>query len=67
MFSRLEVCRRSIVALVVMLVVVMGLHLGTPSRAYSNAAPQILGKTYGEWSAVWWQWALTEPEEPTQC
>jgi hypothetical protein len=48
------------------LVLLMGLHLATPSQAYSSqafngAAPQILGKTYGEYSAQWCQWALTEP------
>jgi hypothetical protein len=48
------------VALVV-LTLVIGLQLAAPSRAYSDAQTKILGKTYGEWSAAWWQWAVIEP------
>jgi hypothetical protein len=32
-----------------------------PSNALADAEPQILGKTIGEWSAKWWQWALAFP------
>jgi len=51
------------VAAVVALTLVLGLPLATPSRAYSDALPLVLGKTYGEWSAKWWQWAAKEPPE----
>jgi hypothetical protein len=53
--------RRMTALLVIVLALCLGLNLAAPSRAYCEAAPQILGKTYGEWSAQWWQWALTEP------
>lgn len=32
-----------------------------PSNAFAQAEPQVLGKTIGEWSAKWWQWALAIP------
>ena len=39
-------------------------------RADGNSNPGILpinstshGKTYGEWTAAWWQWALSIPAE----
>lgn len=33
-----------------------------PSTTYADsAAPAVLGKTIGEWSAKWWQWALAAP------
>lgn len=36
--------------------------------ADSAAMPKILGKSIGEWSAKWWQWALAAPasSNPTQ-
>jgi len=33
----------------------------TPSNALADAEPKVLGKTIGEWSANWWQWALEIP------
>jgi hypothetical protein len=32
-----------------------------PSNALGQAKPQVLGKTIGEWSAKWWQWAFAIP------
>ena len=26
-----------------------------------SASPKVFGKTYGEWAAKWWQWALAGP------
>jgi hypothetical protein len=33
----------------------------TPSNAFADAEPKVLGKTIGEWSAEWWQWAFAIP------
>jgi hypothetical protein len=33
-----------------------------PSNALADAELQILGKTIGEWSVKWWQWALAIPK-----
>jgi hypothetical protein len=30
--------------------------------AAKNGQPPVYGKTYGEWSAAWWQWALAGPK-----
>ena len=35
--------------------------LMSPSNALAEEAPTVLGKTIGEWSAKWWQWALAIP------
>jgi hypothetical protein len=35
--------------------------LMAPSIAFAYSAPTFLGKTVGEWSAKWWQWALAIP------
>lgn len=37
-----------------------------PSNALADPQPQVLGKTIGEWSAKWWQWAFSipAPENP---
>jgi hypothetical protein len=32
-----------------------------PLNAFAQDEPQVLGKTIGEWSAKWWQWALPIP------
>jgi hypothetical protein len=32
-----------------------------PSNALADAAPIVLGKTIGEWSAMWWQWSFAIP------
>ena len=32
-----------------------------PAYADDNGQPKIHGKTYGEWSAEWWQWAYAGP------
>jgi hypothetical protein len=52
-------------SLVLMLVVLLP---GATARASSNPNPGIVppgsvydGKTYGEWSASWWQWAFSIP------
>jgi hypothetical protein len=34
-----------------------------PSNALAQAEPKVLGKTIGEWSAKWWQWAFAIPAE----
>ncbi len=48
-----------------MLFVVMGLTAGPPTSSAIAAASveeiQTYGATYGEWSARWWQWALSIP------
>jgi hypothetical protein len=43
---------------------------GSPALAEGNPNPGIVpsqahpgGKTYGEWSAAWWQWALSIPAD----
>jgi hypothetical protein len=46
---------------IVLLVLVMGLQLAIPDRACSNGVPEVLGKSYGDWSEAWWQWAVKEP------
>ena len=33
----------------------------TPNVTYADATPAVLGKTIGEWSEKWWQWALAAP------
>jgi hypothetical protein len=33
-----------------------------PVYAVGNGQPKIYGKTYGEWSAKWWQWAYAGPD-----
>jgi hypothetical protein len=48
-----------VVTAVMMLILVMGLHLATPTRAYSNGVPDL--KDYAGWSAAWWNWAVIEP------
>ncbi len=32
-----------------------------PSNALADATPTVLGKTIGEWSEKWWQWAYSIP------
>ena len=32
-----------------------------PSNALAQAEPKVLGKTIGEWSTKWWQWAFAIP------
>jgi hypothetical protein len=52
-----------------MLFVFMGLTVGSPTSAAKSATPvevievQTFGASYGEWSARWWQWALSIPAE----
>src|SRR5215213_4315010 len=44
-----------------------GLGLALASASLDGAvlppSSKPYGKTYGEWSAVWWQWALSQPVE----
>jgi hypothetical protein len=73
---------RGVVAALVALVLVLGLHLAAPFPACSDTSskelgkadgdqsssgridgPKVLGKTIGEWSAIWWQWAFIEPPD----
>ena len=44
------------------LVLFAALAAVTPSVVTAQAAPAVLGKTMGEWSASWWQWAFAIPE-----
>src|SRR5580765_5316103 len=37
-----------------------GGNQGNPGIAPPNSNPQ--GHSYGEWTALWWQWALSIPE-----
>jgi len=57
--------RRSSTAL---LALVLGLAAAAPTAFAQNTNPTILpsstvlfGKTYGDWSAEWWRWALSVP------
>jgi hypothetical protein len=50
--------RRSLVAII--LTVGMGLA-AMPPLARGQGETQVYGKTYGEWSAQWWQWAHSIP------
>jgi hypothetical protein len=34
-----------------------------PGDAVADTSPQAFGKTFGEWSARWWQWAQSIPAE----
>ena len=44
---------------VALLVLVMGLHLATPTQGHSNTFPYVSPEA--ELSAAWWQWAVIEP------
>jgi len=35
----------------------------TPAYAHGKGQPEIHGKTYGEWSAKWWQWLRSIPAQ----
>lgn len=44
--------------------VIAGFVAGTlvvPTAAHADAELEVRGKTIGEWSAKWWQWALAAP------
>jgi len=45
--------------------VAVSLCLASFSHAADNAIPKISGKTYGEWSALWWQWNESLTPNPT--
>lgn len=42
----------------------MGLHMVTPAFAGNTGQPAIFEKTYGEWSANWWQWLESQNFTP---
>lgn len=46
-----------------LLLVLMLLAAITPTYADDNGQPKIHGKTYGEWSAQWWQWLRSIPAQ----
>jgi hypothetical protein len=59
--------RNSTIALVAVAVLSgsLGFALWTApvyADAAKNGQPPVYGKTYGEWSAAWWQWALAGPK-----
>ncbi len=65
MINGSAIYRRSIVAALSLIVLFVGMV--TPTFA-KNDNPQVLppnshafGKTYGEWSAAWWQWLYSMP------
>jgi hypothetical protein len=45
-------------AVFMMLVMIPVAHAGKKGH---QTNPKVLGKTYGEWSAAWWQWAVAGP------
>jgi hypothetical protein len=47
-------------------VLLAGVSTAVAGSAHPVAPPsaKVGGKTYGEWSAAWWQWALAIPAEP---
>jgi hypothetical protein len=47
--------------LVVLGIAVMGTFVS--AHAGTQGDPKLFGKTYGEWSAEWWQWAMSIPAE----
>ena len=53
--------KRGLVAVLALFLVLTLLPAVAPSSAYGQAEPQVLGKTIGEWSAAWWQWATPIP------
>lgn len=44
------------------LLAVLAVTTITPTYAEPPAQPKIHGKTYGEWSAQWWQWVRSIPD-----
>ena len=48
---------QSAVSLVLMLLLAIA-----PAYADDKGQPKIHGKTYGEWSAQWWQWVRSIPD-----
>ncbi len=41
--------------------ILISFAMTSPSHAHADATPAVLGKTMGEWSMKWWQWALAIP------
>ena len=48
----------SVLAVLVMLLMTPAAHAGDKGHRLN---PKVLGKTYGEWSAQWWKWAVAGP------
>ena len=48
----------ALIAVFMLLVVTPVAHAGDKGHALN---PKVLGKTYGEWSAEWWKWAVAGP------
>src|SRR5213596_2810966 len=51
--------KQSVIDVLLILVLLAAI---APAYADDNGQPKIHGKTYGEWSAEWWQWALAGPD-----
>lgn len=49
--------------LIELFLVLMLLAAIAPTYADDNGQPKIHGKTYGEWSAKWWQWLRSIPAQ----
>ena len=45
----------------VLFAALLAYQTGAPTTASSAAPPHVVGNTIGEWSAAWWQWALSFP------
>src|SRR5262245_13662616 len=52
----------------IMISLVLGLSVAPPGAFARNLNPGVVppqshphGMTYGEWSAAWWQWAMSQP------
>jgi len=50
--------KQSVIDVLLILVLLAAI---APAYADDNGQPKIHGKTYGEWSAEWWQWAYAGP------
>ncbi len=56
-----EVIMKKKQSVIELLLVLMLLAASAPAYA-DDGQPKIYGKTYGEWSAEWWQWAVAGPD-----
>lgn len=56
--------KRPPLALMLVMLLVIGLGLVPAIQAGEKGVARMFGKTYGEWSAEWWTWALSIPDIP---
>lgn len=65
-----KITRFSRLNIFIAILIILGIFLApaTPTQAEKGpkaAALKIRGKTIGQWSAKWWQWAMSIPAEST--